>query len=246
MSCRRSEGESSLPASGANSLDQQRRKPSDISHASARTRGLQENPGYTHFRHKIALIFSSISCFLPKKPLPDIILRDTTNKCCSLKKMNSLTPDQFKSAVVAVVKQRCRCAVPGFQKIVSFNFEDYGIAPTLLWDSEILIQEVIRNGFEALNEGIQRHGDSKRRYQCRICGRVCTATYTEYSINMYRSFVLFEEDLRASEGEYVLGLRGFEEKDFDKITDFKRSENFDSYLASLTNPNSEQDVTPNA
>ena len=154
--------------------------------------------------------------------------------------MEPLTPDQFNSDVVAAVKQECRCGVPGFQKIVSFNFEDYGIAPTLLWDSEILIQEVIRNGFEAIDEGIQRQGDSRRRYRCRICGRICTETYTEFSINMYRSFVLFEDDLRAAEAKYVLGLRGFEEKDFDKITDFQRSEDFGSYLASLTKPNSEQ------
>lgn len=164
----------------------------------------------------------------------------------SLKKMEPITPDQFNSNVVAAVKEACRCDVAGFQKLISFNFEDYGIAPTLLWDSEILIHEVIRNGFEALDEGIQRQGDSRRRYRCKVCCRICTETYTEYSINMYRSFVLFEEDLRASEGEYVLGLRGFEEKDFDKITDFARSEDFDSYLASLTKNKSEQDVTPNA
>ena len=99
--------------------------------------------------------------------------------------MEPLTHDQFISNVVAVVKKECRCSIPGFQKIVSFNFEDYGIAPTLLWDSEILIQEIIRNGFVALDEGVQHQGDSKRRYRCPSCERSCTEIYTEYSINMY-------------------------------------------------------------
>lgn len=148
--------------------------------------------------------------------------------------MQPLTPDQFTSDVVAVVKKECRCSIPGFQKIVSFNFEDYGIAPTLLWDSEILIQEIIRSEFDALDEGVQHQGDSKRRYRCPSCGRSCTETYTEFSINMYRSFVLFDQDLRSSHSEYVLGYRGFEQKDFDKIPDFSRSLDFDLYLANLT------------
>ena len=148
--------------------------------------------------------------------------------------MNSLTPDQFRNDIVAAVKKDCRCATPGFQKIISFNFEDYGIAPTLLWDSEILIHEIIRSDFEALDEGIQRQGDSKRRYRCGVCGRTCTETYTEFSINMYRSFVLFDEDLRASTAEFVLGFRGFDVNDFDRITDFSRADNLDSYLSQLT------------
>ena len=148
--------------------------------------------------------------------------------------MQPLTPDQFTSDVVAEVKKDCRCSVPGFQKIISFNFQDYGIAPTLLWDSEILIQEIIRNGFDALDEGIQHQGVCMRRYRCPRCRRTCTETYTEYSINMYRSFVLFDDDLRASQAKYVLGYRGFESKDFDKITDFSRASDFDLYLANLT------------
>ena len=148
------------------------------------------------------------------------------------------TPDQFKDEVVSVIRGQCRCEVPAFQKLISFNFEDYQIAPTLLWDSEILIHEVIREGFEPLDEGIQRQGESRRRYQCRDCLRTCTESYSEYSINMYRSFVLFDDDCRAGRTEYLLGFRGFEEKDFEKIADFSRSSDLTSYIANLTTDNS--------
>ncbi|MFC5049065.1 hypothetical protein ACFPK9_15915 [Rubritalea spongiae] len=149
--------------------------------------------------------------------------------------MSAFTPARYIEEVIQEIKNECRCAVPGFQKIISFNFEDYGISPTLLWDAEILIQHVIRDGdFVPMDEGIQRHGDSIRHFKCKSCGRICTETYTEYSINMYRSFVIFDEDLRSSKINYALGYRGFEQSDFDKITDFIKSTDDANYIANLT------------
>jgi hypothetical protein len=153
--------------------------------------------------------------------------------------MKPFTREQFAQEIVGEMKKACRCASPAFQKIISFNFEDYGIAPTLLWDSEILIQEIIHSEFDAIDEWGRRQGDSVRRYRCRICARICTETYTDFSINMYRSFVIFDDDLRSSEAKYVLGFRGFEEKGFERITDFSKSEDIDGYLASLIHDNSE-------
>ncbi len=154
--------------------------------------------------------------------------------------MNAITPDQFREQIVAPVKSACRCSVPGFQKLISFNFEDYGISPTLLWDSEILIHEVIRNGFEPIDESIQRQGEFARRYRCPVCARVCVEKYAEFSINMYRSYVLFQDDLRSKSATFILGLRGFDSNDFQRIHDFTKTEDMKSYFTSITQTNSEQ------
>ncbi len=67
-----------------------------------------------------------------------------------------MTPDEFRQAVlpqvVAAWDDHCFCTCPGFQKLVSFNFRDYGIGPTGLADSEILIDELIRQRFTRQQE----------------------------------------------------------------------------------------------
>jgi len=153
--------------------------------------------------------------------------------------MSAITPDQFREQIVMPVKSKCRCSVPGFQKLISFNFEDYGISPTLLWDSEILIHEVIRNGFEPIDEGIHSQGEFSRRYRCPVCERVCVERSAEFSINMYRSYVLFHDDLRSQSATFVLGWRGFDSTDFQRIHDFTKTEDVKSYFQSITETDSQ-------
>lgn len=148
--------------------------------------------------------------------------------------MEPLSYSEFISDVLPHLKNECRCGNPAFQKLISFNFEDYGIKPCSLLDSEFLIQEIVRNTFEPLEEGNHWQGESKRQFRCRICHRVCTETYSEYSISMYRSFVLFDDDLRSERGTFVLGYRAFDDGEFDKVSDFSIASDLSSYLASLT------------
>lgn len=107
-----------------------------------------------------------------------------------------MTPDEFRHRVLPTVlaswERGCFCRTPGFLKLVSFKFEDYGVAPMAVVDSEILIAEIIGKRFP--REGQLTYGVAERvqAYRCPQCNARCQATYEDYSISMYRSFVLFE------------------------------------------------------
>ena len=150
-----------------------------------------------------------------------------------------MTPDEFQKRIVPTIiaawERGCFCRSPGFRKLVSFNFEDYGIGPVALADSEILIQEIIRGRFtrdgEANSDGM---GTSSQVYRCPKCGARCTETYAEYSVSMFRSFVIFETvPEKAASGIYLVGFRGFKQADFAKIRDFRLTSDEDEFLASL-------------
>ena len=140
-----------------------------------------------------------------------------------------ITQEQYLELIEPLTTQ-CQCASPKFQKLVSFNFQDYSISPTSLWDSEILIQKNVRERFTALDDWSNDVGESYRRYECPICKRVCRESYAEYSINMYRSYLTFEEDIRAEDALYLTGLRGFNRTEFESIKDFTHTTDQEAYL----------------
>ena len=73
-----------------------------------------------------------------------------------------MTPDEFHHSILPTIltawERGCFCHSPGFLKLVSFNFEDYGIGPMAVVDSEILIAEIIGRRF--VREGQLTYGVS--------------------------------------------------------------------------------------
>lgn len=150
-----------------------------------------------------------------------------------------MIPEEFRKTVlprvVAAWDDRCFCASPGFQKLLSFDFRDYGVVPTGLADSEILIDAIIRERFTRRGEPQSHQGESRQAYVCPQCQATCTELYAEFSISMYQSTVIFHNDPKAAaEGLYLVGFYGFKEDAFGKITDYRRASTVEAFMQELT------------
>lgn len=149
-----------------------------------------------------------------------------------------MTPDNFRESVLPALKdawqQNCFCSNRAFQKLVSFNFDDYGIGPTGLADSEILIDEIIRQNFDKLESANAGGGRVKQSYRCPQCDTTCSEHYREFSINMYQSYVLFNDQPSPSpRALFLVGWFGFKSDEFDKIHDFEKAPSIEQFLQQL-------------
>ncbi|HPF41454.1 MAG TPA: hypothetical protein P5081_22125 [Phycisphaerae bacterium] len=150
--------------------------------------------------------------------------------------MTTMTPEEFRQRTFRTLanawKQGCFCDSPGFQKLMSFDFQKYGTNPVGLADTEILIDEIIRNRFK--KEGGDKAPDPAAgwpTYTCPQCGATCDVGWQDYSISMNCSTVKFHgRRKRAKVGLYVIGFYGFSKKSFEKIRDFKRASSAKAYL----------------
>ncbi len=149
-----------------------------------------------------------------------------------------MTPDEFRESVLPQVisswEKQCFCANPGFQKLLSFNFDDYGIGPVGLVDSEILIDAIIRQRFKRHDELESGSNAMAQSYTCPQCGATCTELYSEFSISMYQSTVTFHDEAAlATNGLYLVGFFGFKQSEFDEIGDFLRTSSIDEFINQL-------------
>ena len=149
-----------------------------------------------------------------------------------------MTPDGFRESVLPTLKdawqQNCFCANPAFRKLLSFNFDDYGIGPTGLADSEISIDEIIRQQFEKRESKDLGGGQVKQSFRCPQCDTTCTEHFREFSINMYQSYVLFENQPPPSpHALFLVGWFGFKSDEFEKIHDFEMASSTDLFLQQL-------------
>ena len=139
-----------------------------------------------------------------------------------------MSPDDFRESIISHLvpawEKKCFCAIPAFRKLISFNFADYGIGPVGLVDSEMLIHEIIRQKFEKQGDTRSVQGKSIATFTCPQCKRICTDTYEDFSISMYRSYVTFDGDAPVTTGVlYLIGFFGFDGSDFAKINDFHKA-----------------------
>jgi hypothetical protein len=173
-----------------------------------------------------------------------------------------MTPDDFQRTVVPDViaswERRCFCANPGFRKLLSFNFEDYNpklrepsslnwltigwlwfrtrrhIGPLALADSEILGTEIIIKRFTRL-EGPPAHPRSSEHfatYRCPRCAAICCGYSEQYSINMDRTYFLFDgAPSPAPSGVYLVGFYGYDRG--SRIPDFTLIADRAAFLASI-------------
>jgi hypothetical protein len=124
-----------------------------------------------------------------------------------------MTPEKFRSLLLphifAAWEEHCFCSNPAFQKLLSFNFDDYGIGPATLLDAEILIEELVRKRFYQRGQATERGSDWIQTCACPKCGATCKVFYAEYSIHVQRSVVIYESQSQpAARGLYVLGFFG--------------------------------------
>ena len=152
-----------------------------------------------------------------------------------------MTPEEFRQnvlpGIVTAWDKQCFCAAPGFQKLLSFDFRNYGIAPTGLADTEILINALIRQRFTPQDEPEKGTGERAQDYLCPQCQARCTEVYSEFSIHMYQTTVTYQAiPALAPVGHYLVGFYGLKQADFLKVTDFERTSSVEAFLAQLQTP----------
>lgn len=148
-----------------------------------------------------------------------------------------MTPDEFREAVLPRImadwEAECLCASPGFQKLLSFDFRDYGIGPVGLADTEILIDAIVRQRFLRQDKSESSSGEVQQVCICPQCQATCTERYAEFSISMYQSVVTYEQPKLALTGLYLVGFYGFKRDEFDKVDDFQRASTTEEFLRRL-------------
>jgi hypothetical protein len=149
-----------------------------------------------------------------------------------------IPPQEFNARVVPELLRRydmrCFCRNPNFLKLVSFNFQDYNIAPMVLYDSEFVIYEVALKRFEPVREWGK---NPERIDRCKQCGTEFRTCWDQYSINMDRTVMLPVEKLpMAATGLYVTGFRYFakDEHELAKITDFEVAGSVEAFVEAIT------------
>lgn len=145
-----------------------------------------------------------------------------------------MTPAEYQEQVLpeilSALGDRCICKLPGLRKLLSFNFEDYGAGPMACADTEILIQSLLRDG----NANYTATPDAEGNYTflCSTCGTALVEHFEDYSINMYRSYIEYDQR-RSVHGRYLVGFRSFTIADRDRIDDFTEAESKEAYLEYL-------------
>ncbi|MCB9854099.1 MAG: hypothetical protein H6818_00315 [Phycisphaerales bacterium] len=150
-----------------------------------------------------------------------------------------MTPEEFRQALLPDLleawQRECFCASPGFRKLVSFNFEDYGIGPVGLADSQILGLEIIQNRFLKIDNAAATSPAQSRLFECPKCRARCTETYEDYNIWMYRTYFTFVNDGPiAQTGLYLVGYYGFSRSDFEKIADYQPAASAEVFLQQMS------------
>lgn len=151
-----------------------------------------------------------------------------------------MTPEEFRENVLPAIltawDRACFCVSPGFQKLVSFNFEDYGIGPVGLADSQMVGLDIIHNRFTHCDDESPPSESRARLFECPQCHARCTETFEDYNIWMYRTFFTFVDDRPiAPTGLYLVGFYGFDRADFAKIDDFHEAESTAEFVRQIVN-----------
>ena len=132
-----------------------------------------------------------------------------------------MTPDDLRQALTAglpnLPQGKCLCANPDFRKTLSFDFADYGIAPTGLADTKLLIDVVLRQS----RRYAQGRGEGGATFTCLVCGCVLSETWEDYSISMSRSTIAWDGKSNRR-GCYAVGFFGVMAADFARVHDFDR------------------------
>ena len=149
-----------------------------------------------------------------------------------------MTPAEFNKTVfpkvLAAWQVGCFCGSPGFRKLLCLQFQDYGICPVGLADAEILISAIIQQRFRLQGESRSGDGEALQDFQCPQCSASCRVRSSEFSISMSQTTVTFAEAAPSvATGLYLVGFYGFQQRDFERIGDFRPAADPDAYLEQL-------------
>lgn len=127
------------------------------------------------------------------------------------------------SSVIPVLRElACPCRFPRFVHLVGFNFQDFGTGPVASLDSEELVLACYHGPAAFLQQKSERQiqDSTCRSYTCGTCFAEWDATFTDYSISFYRSYLRLCRKTYPDVGAavqpplpFVSGFRYFKEAD---------------------------------
>lgn len=148
------------------------------------------------------------------------------------------TSEKFIGEILPVILAswgaHCFCVSPGFRKLLSFNFEDYGTSVMQLVDAELVGYHVVKANFDPVGGMWKRNGDTIQLYRCKRCSARCEQIYADYSLVAYRSYYRFLDEAKpAAVGVYLIGMQGFSIEDYKKVHDFREAASVSEFLGFL-------------
>ena len=150
----------------------------------------------------------------------------------------STTPEPKASPTLgdvlpSLLRHGCPCRFPRFVYLVGFNFQDYNAGPVCCQATEELVYGSYHGSSAFLDQRSEwLDADSTQRdYQCKVCGAGWEMVFTDYSINLDRSYLKLKSRVLADIGaDAVLpfpvsgGISGFSQEDIDTCTkNFKQA-----------------------
>lgn len=150
-----------------------------------------------------------------------------------------ISPEVFRADVLPILvelwSRQCFCRSPGFLKLLSFDFHDYGHVPAELIDSELIWSAIVGKHFMPVADWSEVHGEQHRHFRCPQCGAMWLTRSEQYSINMWPITAKPTQSGEiAATGLYLLGMRYFEGFAAAAVSDFRLAESIDEYVASVS------------
>jgi hypothetical protein len=150
-----------------------------------------------------------------------------------------ISPDVFAADVLPLVvehwSRRCLCGNPGFLKLLSFDFLNYGHTPAELIDAELIWGAIVNKQFVPRGDwSSSKSARPCRTFRCPQCGLELVSESEQYSINMWPTTSRATDNrYLAPKGYYIVGIRSVGDFDFQSVRDFALAESVPSFLANI-------------
>jgi hypothetical protein len=149
--------------------------------------------------------------------------------------VDALRPEHFSQRVLPRIveawERGCLCKVPGFLKLMSFDFSRYpGKYPMTLYEVEAIGDGIIHRRFRRIGEPVEDGWGVHTTYECPSCGGRCTGLWDQFNIHFDCTVYDFGvPDAHAGVGLYVVGFYGLGGP--WQVDDFRRATSVDEFLA---------------
>jgi hypothetical protein len=141
---------------------------------------------------------------------------------------------QVMPQIVAAWERSCLCRSPGFLKLMSFDFRNYGHSPRALYDVERIGYEIIERRFVAVSNWVDvGHGGAQKSVRsCPQCGTRCTRTWEQFNIHFDCTCFNFDGSAVLAEmGLYLVGFYWLGEP--CATPDFRQAASVEEFFAAL-------------
>jgi hypothetical protein len=136
--------------------------------------------------------------------------------------------------VVAAWERSCFCRSPGFLKLMSFDSRDYGHSAQVLYDVELIGEEIIYRKFTMVSDwGQDSNAPDVSVVACPKCGTRCARTTEQYTMGFWCSWFRFDTGVaKADVGLYLTGFywlgKGV------PIPDYRRAVSIQDFMKAIT------------